>query len=83
MGNRKFKKKSENRIRRWRSIKNLLEKKEQSNAILRGVQSCIEQANICLRKSENDPLRCCCNSRGNSPTRCRSKSPTYTYDRRD
>ena len=63
-------------------MKTLLEKKDQSCAVLRGVQSCLEKATICLHKVENDPLSSCCNSRGNSPTHYKSNSPRYTYDRK-
>jgi chromosome segregation ATPase len=64
-------------------IKSLLEKKGQSYALLRGVQGCLEQANICLQKVENDPLNYRCNSRGNSPTHYNSNSPRLTYDRKN
>ena len=63
-------------------IKNLLERKNQSGILLKGVQSCIGQSNICLQKLENEPMSCS-NSRGNSPNHYRSRSPTYIYERRD
>ena len=66
-------------------MKTLLSRKEQSNAILRGVNSCIEQANICLVKVENNPLEYNCNNLWNSGERVRfnssdlfrSYSPSY------
>ena len=65
-------------------LKTLFGRKDQSNNLLRGVQSCIEQSSACLRKVENDPLGCCNNLRSsgervrvNSSERYRSRSPRY------
>jgi chromosome segregation ATPase len=74
-------------------IKTLLSRKEQSCMLLRGVQSCIEQATICLEKAENDPLGYSCNNlrnsgeiervRLNSSEHYRGSSPTYSYMRKE
>ena len=72
-------------------MKTLLSRKEQSTLLLRGVNSCIEQAKCCLEKIENDPLGCSCNNlrnsgervRVNSSEHYRSGSPTYHYVRKE
>jgi len=72
-------------------MKTLLSRKEQSCALLRGVNSCIEQATCCLGKIESDPLGYSCNNLGNSGERVRvnssehyrSGSPTYNYIRKE
>ena len=61
--------------------------------LLRGVQSCIEQATVCLEKVESDPLGYSCNNlrnsgerervRVNSSEHYRSSSPTYSYMRKE
>ena len=63
-------------------IKNLLERKNQSTIILRGVQSSIGQNNGIIQKIENESMNSS-NSRENSPSHYRSISPTYIYERRD
>jgi chromosome segregation ATPase len=74
-------------------IKTLLSRKDQSCMLLRGVQSCIEQATVCLEKVESDPLGYSCNNlrnsgerervRVNSSEHYRSSSPTYSYMRKE
>ena len=72
-------------------MKTLLSRKDQSAMVLRGVQSCIEQATMCLEKVENDPMGYSCNNlknsgervRVNSSEHYRSSSPTYSYIRKE
>ena len=74
-------------------IKTLLSRKDQSCMLLRGVQSCIEQATVSLEKVESDPLGYSCNNlrnsgerervRVNSSEHYRSSSPTYSYMRKE
>ena len=72
-------------------MKTLLSRKEQSCLLLRGVNSCIEQATCCLGKIESDPLGYSCNNlrnsgervRVNSSEHYRSGSPTYNYIRKE
>ena len=58
-------------------MKTLLSRKDQSCLLLRGVQNCIEQSTICLRKIENDPLGYCCNNLRNSGERLRVNSSEH------
>ena len=65
-------------------MKTLLNRKDQSAMILRGVHGCIEQGAMCLDKIENDPINCRRNNLMNSsgsPGKYRSTSPPmkYTY----
>ena len=72
-------------------MKTLLSRKEQSSLLLRGVNSCIEQATCSIEKIENDPLGYSCNNlrnsgeriRVNSSEHYRSGSPNYNYIRKE